>query len=182
MRPWRTVSESLSPRWFVEPYVYSTLAAGIPLTKVAGSNTSVLTGPPTHDYHGSTTRDEENLPRFPPTDPAMASNWISHFFDLRGKSMSINTGCSTTALHLAILSLRSGEVDMSIVGGSNLMLNPDMIKTMNSSGSVFFCCFPVYLSCQTLIPVISDSSPLTANLSPLTHLEMTAPAATAWLP
>ncbi|RKU46330.1 Type I Iterative Polyketide synthase (PKS) [Coniochaeta pulveracea] len=66
----------------------------------------------------------------------MASNRISHFFDLRGPSMTVDTGCSTTltALHQAVQSLRAGDADMSIVGGSNVMLNPDMFKTMSSLG------------------------------------------------
>ncbi len=116
-------------------------AAGIPLNQVAGSNTSVFAGLFIHDYHDSIARDVDNLPRFLPTGTgsAMAANRISHFFDLRGASMSIDTGCSTTlvALHQAIQSLRAGEVDMSIVGGSNVMLNPDMFKTMSSLGYAF---------------------------------------------
>jgi len=83
-------------------------------------------------------RDEDNLPRFLPTGTgsAMASNRISHFFDLRGASMTLDTGCSTTlvALHQAVQSLRTGEADMSIVGGSNVLLNPDMFKAMGSVG------------------------------------------------
>lgn len=48
--------------------------------------------------------------------------------------MTIDTGCSTTlvSLHQAVQSLRSGESDMSIVGGSNLMLNPDVFNSMAS--------------------------------------------------
>lgn len=83
-------------------------------------------------------RDEDNLPRFygTGTGSAMASNRISHFFDLRGASMTLDTGCSTTlvALHQAVQSLRTGEADLSIVGGSNVMLNPDMFKQMSSVG------------------------------------------------
>ncbi|KAL8907696.1 MAG: hypothetical protein Q9207_001265 [Kuettlingeria erythrocarpa] len=64
----------------------------------------------------------------------MASNRLSHFYDLRGPSMSVDTGCSTTltALHQACQSLRTRESDMSIVGGANVMLNPDMFAVMSS--------------------------------------------------
>lgn len=50
--------------------------------------------------------------------------------------MTIDTACSTTlvALHQAVQSLRTGESDMSIVGGSNVMLNSDTFKTMGSAG------------------------------------------------
>ncbi len=103
---------------------------------VAGSNTSVFAGAFFRDYHDSHMRDPETLPRFllMGTGSAMASNRLSHFYDLRGPSMSIDTGCSTTltALHQACLSLRSGECDMSIVGGANVMINPDMFVAMSS--------------------------------------------------
>nr|CAG8993141.1 Highly reducing polyketide synthase [Penicillium sclerotiorum] len=93
--------------------------AGLPLSKVAGTNTSVFAGVFTHDYHDGIMRDEDKLPRFLPigTLSAMASNRISHFFDLRGASMTVDTGCSTAlvALHQAVLGLRAGEADMSIV-------------------------------------------------------------------
>ena len=83
-------------------------------------------------------RDPETLPRFllMGTGSAMASNRISHFYDLRGPSMTVDTGCSTTltAAHQACQSLRTGESDMSIVGGANVMLNPDMFISMSSLG------------------------------------------------
>lgn len=67
---------------------------------------------------------------------AMLSNRVSHFFDLRGPSLTIDTACSTSlvALHLACQSLKAGESSMSIVGGANVMLNPDMFVTMSSLG------------------------------------------------
>jgi acyl transferase domain-containing protein len=98
----------------------------------------VFAGTFVHDYRDALVRDEDNLPRFFLTGSgtAMASNRISHFFDFRGASMTVDTGCSTTlvALHQAVQSLRSGESDMSIVGGSNILLNPDNFKAMGSLG------------------------------------------------
>lgn len=86
-------------------------------------------------------RDAENLPRFLMTGngAAMASNRISHFFDFRGPSMTVDTGCSTTltALHQACQGLRSGDSDMSIVGGSNLLINPDFFVTISTLGYAF---------------------------------------------
>ncbi|RYP69020.1 hypothetical protein DL771_006346 [Monosporascus sp. 5C6A] len=83
-------------------------------------------------------RDEDNLPRSFITGigSAMASNRISHFFDLRGASMTIDTGCSTTlvALHQAVENLRSRGSEMSIVGGANVLLNPDNFKALGSFG------------------------------------------------
>lgn len=112
------------------------MTAGITLQDVAGSNTSVYAGAFFHDYGDSLIRDPDALPRLYllGIGGAMAANRLSHFYDLRGASMTIDTGCSTslTALHQACQSLRAGESTMSIVGGANVILNPDMFAVMSS--------------------------------------------------
>lgn len=114
------------------------MIAGLPLSHVAGSQTSVFAGVFTHDYHEGLVRDEDKLPRFMlvGTWNPMSSNRISHFFDFRGASMTLETGCSTAlvALHQAMQSLRNREADMSVVSGVNLMLNPDQFKIIGSLG------------------------------------------------
>ncbi|KAJ4343988.1 hypothetical protein N0V95_006473 [Ascochyta clinopodiicola] len=110
--------------------------AGLTMSDVVGSNTSVYAGSFFKDYHDAGLRDVTTLPRFflVGVGSAMASNRLSHYFDLRGASMSIDTGCSTTltALHQACNDLRNHESTMSVVSGANLMLNPDMFITMSS--------------------------------------------------
>lgn len=108
------------------------------MDQVAGSQTSVFAGVFTHDYHEALVRDEDRLPRFMlvGTWNPMSSNRISHFFDFRGASMTLETGCSTTlvALHQAVQSLRNREADMSVVTGVNLILGPDQFKAIGSLG------------------------------------------------
>lgn len=115
-----------------------TLVAGLPLSQVMGSQTSVFAGVFTHDYQEGIIRDEDRLPRFNVVGSwnPMSSNRISHFFDFRGASMTLETGCSTTlvALHQAIQTLRNREADMSVVTGANVMLNPDTFKAIGSLG------------------------------------------------
>lgn len=112
--------------------------AGLPLAKVAGSKTSVYAATTFGEYSDAMMRDGDDLPRQWSTGagPAMVSSRVSHFFDLRGACMTLNTGCSSTliALHQAMQSLRSGEADMSLVGGSSLMLGPDIFKSLGSLG------------------------------------------------
>lgn len=127
----------LSPPSLLEACVLTvTPLAGLTLQSVAGSDTSVFAGSFFRDYHETQIREPDALPRFllMGTGAAMASNRLSHFFDLRGPSMSIDTGCSTTltALHQGCQSLRAGECGMSIVGGANVMFNPDMFLAMSS--------------------------------------------------
>lgn len=90
------------------------------------------------DYHDTLARDPYTLPRYFMTGNAatMAANRVSHFYDLRGPSMTIDTGCSTTltALHLACRSLQAGESGSAIVTGANLMLNPDVFVSMSTIG------------------------------------------------
>lgn len=106
--------------------------AGLPLSEIAGSNTSVYAAVFTHDYHDGIMRDGDDLPRsmLIGTFSAMASNRISHSFDFQSPSMSIDTGCSgaLVSLHQAVLGLRAGEADMSVVCGSNVLLQPDCFK------------------------------------------------------
>lgn len=108
------------------------------MQQVAGSQTSVFAGVFTHDYHEGLVRDEDRMPRFMlvGTWNPMSSNRISHFFDFRGASMTLETGCSTTlvALHQAVQSLRNREADMSVVTGVNPMLGPDQFKAIGSLG------------------------------------------------
>lgn len=103
-----------------------------------GSQTSVFAGVFAHDYQEGIIRDEDRLPRFNVvgTWSPMSANRISHFFDFRGASMTLETGCSTTlvALHQAVQTLRNREANMSMVTGANVMLNPDTFKAIGSLG------------------------------------------------
>ncbi|KAI1408612.1 polyketide synthase [Hypoxylon sp. FL1857] len=110
--------------------------AGIPLDKLAGSNTSVFSGCYGKDYHELQARDPESLPAafLTGNGTAMLSNRISYFYDLYGPSMSIDTGCSSglVALHQGCRSIRTGESDMAIIGASSLMLSPDLFIAKSS--------------------------------------------------
>ena len=50
--------------------------------------------------------------------------------------MTIDTGCSTglTILHQACQSLRTYESEISVVGGANILLNPDIFVLFSSLG------------------------------------------------
>lgn len=115
-------------------------AAGLPLHRLAGSKTSVFAGCFVRDYNDSLTRDPDTLPRTALTGngSAMISNRTSHFFDLRGPSMTVDTGCSTslTSLHLGCQSLRTGDADMSIVTAANMLINPDNFIILSNLGYV----------------------------------------------
>ncbi|OCL09643.1 putative polyketide synthase [Glonium stellatum] len=112
--------------------------AGVAVEQVAGTDTSVWTGTFTRDYHDSMMRDTQTLPRYFTTGngSAMLSNRVSYWLDLKGPSVTIDTACSTSlvALHQGCQSLITGESKMSIIGGLNLILNPDMMIGMSNLG------------------------------------------------
>ncbi|KAL4966473.1 polyketide synthase [Aspergillus stella-maris] len=112
--------------------------AGIPLEKLAGSKTAVFSGIFTRDYTEAMLRDIETLPSYyvTGTGTAMLANRLSYFFDLKGPSLTVDTGCSTSlvALHLACQSIRSGESEAALVGGSNVIMNPDLPIALSNMG------------------------------------------------
>jgi acyl transferase domain-containing protein len=83
-------------------------------------------------------RDPEELPRYVMTGngATMMANRISHFYDLRGPSMTVDTGCSTglVALHQACQSLKTSDAKTAIVVGANIMINPDIFVLWSSLG------------------------------------------------
>ncbi|KAB8271955.1 putative polyketide synthase [Aspergillus minisclerotigenes] len=63
------------------------------------------------------------------------ANIVSYKFDLRGPSMTIQTGCSSAmvGLHEACQSLASGACSSAIVAGTNLILSPAMTASMSGN-------------------------------------------------
>ncbi|PRP91638.1 Phthiocerol/phenolphthiocerol synthesis polyketide synthase type I PpsA [Enhygromyxa salina] len=68
----------------------------------------------------------------PGTANSMVANRVSHVFDLRGPSITVDTACSGSlvALVMACRSLRAGECGMAVAAGVNINLIP--------RGEVFF--------------------------------------------
>lgn len=109
--------------------------AGIPVDTVRGSKTSVYIATVSRDYDRNAYRDPQDLAKYHLTGcgEAITSGRISYTFDFRGPCMSLDTGCSGSlvGLHLACQGLRLKETDMALVGGTNLLLNPDMTIAMS---------------------------------------------------
>jgi acyl transferase domain-containing protein/acyl carrier protein len=102
---------------------------GIRADRWAGRAVGVFVGCFTMDYHLMQFLDPLALNAYTATGimNTMLSNRVSHAFDFRGPSMSIDTACSAslTAVHQACVSLQRGESDMALAAGVMLMLVPD---------------------------------------------------------
>jgi acyl transferase domain-containing protein len=124
-------AESIDPqqRIMLETTYEALENAGVPQERIRGSDTGVFMAYFAQDYDRMVFKDSSDIPKQHITGggAAIVSNRISYVFDLKGPSMTLDTGCSGSlvALHLACQSLRTGESAMSIVGGVNLHLAPD---------------------------------------------------------
>ncbi|KAL3484692.1 hypothetical protein BJX62DRAFT_243695 [Aspergillus germanicus] len=110
--------------------------AGLTIDTIRGTQTGVYVALVSRDYDRQIYKDPSAIPKHHLTGcgDATACGRISYVFDLRGPCMSLDTGCSggMVALHLACQALRSGECDSAIVGGTNLLLGPDMTIAMSA--------------------------------------------------
>ena len=102
--------------------------AGIAPRTLRGSRTGVFVGISSFDYGAIRSRDSYtvDLHSAPGMALSIAANRLSYCLDLRGPSLATDTACSSSlaALHLACESIRSGQSDMALVGGVNLILSP----------------------------------------------------------
>ncbi|ATL64995.1 polyketide synthase Pks13 [Nocardia terpenica] len=69
---------------------------------------------------------------------AIIPNRVSYFFDFRGPSVSVDTACSSTlvAVHGAVQALRSGDADLALAGGVNMLLAPFTTLGFDGGGAV----------------------------------------------
>jgi myxalamid-type polyketide synthase MxaE and MxaD len=102
--------------------------AGQVRTALTGSNTGVFVGISTYDYALLQAPRLGDIDAYWGTGNALsiAANRISYMFDLRGPSLAIDTACSSSlvAVHMACQSLWSGEAQLAIAGGVNVILSP----------------------------------------------------------
>nr|WP_320012248.1 non-ribosomal peptide synthetase/type I polyketide synthase [uncultured Desulfobulbus sp.] len=69
---------------------------------------------------------------------SIAVGRLAHIFDFRGPALAIDTACSSSlvATNLAMQALRSGECELAIAGGANLLLSPDLHAALAHMGTL----------------------------------------------
>jgi len=110
--------------------VYEALQdANIKLNDIKNTNTGVYIGSCGFEHLSNGYEDPYILNNFSLTGGLMTliSNRISYFYNLHGPSMTLDTACSSSghALYNACQSIKNNVCDTCIVGGVNLILNPE---------------------------------------------------------
>jgi acyl transferase domain-containing protein/acyl carrier protein len=104
--------------------------AGIPVEKMAASQTGVFAGIWSGDYENCLQQHSDGLDFYATTGSGRypASGRLAYLFDLRGPNLTVDTACSSSlvAVHLACRSLREGESEMALAGGANIILRPEL--------------------------------------------------------
>ncbi|KAL1618817.1 putative Hybrid PKS-NRPS biosynthetic cluster [Neofusicoccum ribis] len=124
--------EAIDPqqRLLMETVYDSLCAAGLSMDSLRGSSTACYVGQMCDDWSGIMMRDWDSLPQYTATgiSRSIMSNRVSYFFDWHGPSMTIDTACSSSlvAVHEAVQVLRSGDSNVAVACGANLILSPGM--------------------------------------------------------
>ncbi len=126
-------AESLDPqqRLLLEVAWEALEDAAMEPSSLKGSRTGVFVGVANPDYMQEQARSGE-LERIDPysftgSAISIASGRVSYALGLNGPNLAIDTACSSSlvSIHLAVNSLRSGESEMALAGGVNLILSPE---------------------------------------------------------
>ncbi|EGC32893.1 hypothetical protein DICPUDRAFT_89013 [Dictyostelium purpureum] len=107
--------------------------SGIDPSTLRGTNTSTYIGSSTVDYDAANKSPFETQINIFGGSLHSISNRISYCFDFRGDSLTIDTACSSSlnAINLGYKSIKYGQSDVSIVGGVNLILDPNTSKSFS---------------------------------------------------
>ncbi len=114
--------------------------ARIPASSLRGTDVGVYVGSSNNDYMFLAVADPTTAHPYAitGTTSSIIANRVSYFFDFRGPSESIDTACSSSlvAAHQGVRALRSGEIDMAVVGGVNAMVTPIVTIGFDEVGGV----------------------------------------------
>ncbi|KAH8657763.1 putative polyketide synthase [Xylariales sp. PMI_506] len=102
--------------------------SGVTLEEISGTRVGCVVASFTGDYEIIQGKDPETQGESmrPGVSRSIMSNRISHFLDLKGPSMTVDTACSGSlvAIDVACRYIQTGQVDGMIVCGVNLYLDP----------------------------------------------------------
>lgn len=111
----------------VDPDRYADLAAGVFLGICSNDYLQLLSD-----------RGREEIDAYLGTGNAhsAAAGRLSYFLKWQGPSVAVDTACSSslTAVHYAVQSLRTGDCEIALAGGVNLILTPELSINLSQAG------------------------------------------------
>jgi acyl transferase domain-containing protein/SAM-dependent methyltransferase/acyl carrier protein len=104
--------------------------AGVAPRSLSGSQLGIFFGLATADYYQLLMQGgRESVDGYTSTGSAhsIAAGRLAYVLGVHGPNMALDTACSSSlvAVHLACQSLRSGECEMALAGGANVILSPE---------------------------------------------------------
>jgi acyl transferase domain-containing protein/acyl-CoA synthetase (AMP-forming)/AMP-acid ligase II/NADPH:quinone reductase-like Zn-dependent oxidoreductase/acyl carrier protein len=112
--------------------------AGIVAESVSGAGVGVYIGISGSDYAQLQFGDESLSNAHGGVGCTLANSAcrISHFHNLRGPALAIDTACSSSlsAMQLGCTAIRTGECDMVLAGGVNIILAPIVSMSLSKAG------------------------------------------------
>lgn len=124
-------AERMDPqqRLFLEVAWQALENAAIAPDRLAGSATGVFAGVGNTDYSRILFGQPQHVDAYAGSggSASVIPGRLSYVLGLQGPSLAVDTACSASlvAVHLACQSLRSGESDLALAGGVNLILGPE---------------------------------------------------------
>jgi acyl transferase domain-containing protein/surfactin synthase thioesterase subunit len=113
--------------------------AGVPADSLAGTRTGVFVGATSADYAIRVMAASQIDPYAGTGNMiSLLAGRVAFTLGLQGPAMTVDTACSSSlvALHLACQSLRLGEADLALAGGTHLMLHPRSAVYMSQLGAL----------------------------------------------
>jgi phthiocerol/phenolphthiocerol synthesis type-I polyketide synthase A len=114
--------------------------AAVPAASLAGSGTGVFVGVSAPEYGQLTGADAGTVDPWAPAGAALSvtAGRVAYVLDTRGPSMAVDTACSSSlvAVHHACVSLRTGESDLAIAAGVNVLLSPTIGVAFGRAGAL----------------------------------------------
>ena len=115
--------------------------AGIVPSTLAGSQTGVFIGIFGSDYSTNVLGQDPaalDLDAEKGRLHSLAAGRLSYLLGLHGPSLAVDAACSSslTAVHLAVMSLRSGACDLALAGGVSVQLSPEVTIIFSRPGAM----------------------------------------------
>lgn len=117
--------------------VWDTIAdAGYKPSDLSGTSTGLFVGVSTTDYRDVLKDTEIEALTSTGNSHCILANRISYLLDIHGPSEPIDTACSSSlvAIHRGVESIRSGDCEMAIVGGVNVIASPTLHISFSKAG------------------------------------------------